>query len=283
MPSRPPAAPRPGTGGAPPSALAMRVDRDGPARAGVLARRSTRAGRGPRRGPARCEPFPLHVDGRPAQAEQLAATQPVEHRQSEGRLPAVVGDRVEEALRLVLGPTPRPRAHGRAWPPVGHADASGWAATQLADAPRRRRAPRAAPSGRSGCCGATCVRPRPGPSSQRATSSRSRRSTRIAPSPALMWTPPTRTAAGPSPTRRLDRPPTLDEMTDRAAVGSDAAVSGERRRRRLRRSTRVNVPSCRGRCLPVSVSMPSTRTTHLLALLAHRRSTRRLPRHVDPL
>jgi len=43
--------------------------------------------------------------------------------------------------------------------------------------------------------------------------------------------------------------------TSPAAVNDAAALRAER--------WETNVPSCRGRSLPVSVSFPSTRTTHL--------------------
>jgi hypothetical protein len=75
----------------------------------------------------------------------------------------------------------------------------------------------------------------------------------------------------------------LDEVTDRVAVGSDAAVDRERRRRRLSGSTRGERPEL-SRSVLARLGIDAVDAHDpFLALLAHRRSACRLPCHGDPL
>ena len=159
--------------------------------------------------------------------------------------------------------TRRPPSPSSAWPPASAAAPEPPGCAGSGPRRPRRSAPPSGPCGRSRRCAARSWPPAAKSSSHRATSSRSSRSSRIAPSPASMcpaahsycWRPPGLTSvrdATPPTHQPADRVP-LDAArcctdTDRAAAS--AARCDE------------YVPSCRGRCLPVSVSMPSTRTTH---------------------
>ena len=234
---------------------------------GRSCRRSIRVGRAPRPGPrsmrtVRC--FRSTVDQ--LQAEQLAAAQPVEHGRG-GSAPPSGGPLIagEEPLHLVLGPRRRPPVRRPGLTHLsGHADAGRRAAAQLASVDRvgERGAQHHpedldAPPGELPA-GGEAVEP-----AGRRRRGRAGRA-RIAPSPASMCCAAHSYCSRVCPIRRPGRRPT--------ARRAGRPCRGRRRRSPTPRTTspprcaerrEVNVPSCRGRCLPVSVSMPSTRTTHL--------------------
>ena len=167
-------------------------------------------------------------------------------------------------MHLAPRSTPRPRAGGWAWPPDGacrHAlpGCDGARRCRL-----RRRARRAAPSGRSGCCDARTVRRSrvPRASAPRPHDRAGRHGSRRCPYGCVP--PPTRTAGGSCSTRRADRRPT-DRRDGRPC-------RGRRPPRPPPRTTSPpsgpsvawrTCPAVEAGAWPVSVSMPSTRTTHL--------------------
>ena len=283
-PVRRPSAPRPAVDDARQERLPSTGRSGSSVVSGRSCRRSTRCGRSPRRARCRSGPCRLRRRRRPTKGEQLAAPKPVQHAEADRRRPAVAGDRGEELLQLRPLSRRRPRAARS-----GLVTCRGMPTRAAGLRVRSPDSTASARAARSTIRKTWMLRrdircpPAASPSSQRATSSRSRRSTRIAPRPRRMW------AAAHSYCTRV-----FAETSTRLATHASTrcpTVPGRRRPPRRRRTPSPRpapngaMRRCRavaGGAVPVSVSMPSTRTTHLSRCSPHRRVTRWLPRHRGP-
>ena len=225
---------------------------------------------------------PLQVDGGPAQSEELAAAQPVEHAEADRCGPAVVADRGEEAPHVVLGPRRGLPLEAGLDDLSRHADACCGVAADVAgfdgfgqDGTQHHAEDHDAAPGVVATGGEAVEPAGDVVAVELVEADRAEVADDALAGPLVLRAgfPGDVDAAG---------DPLLDELADRAALAADVAGRRERRCRPLRRAPRgvraeLSRPALAGHGVDaVDAHDP------LVALAAHRRSTGWFPRHHGP-